>query len=244
MPGGGTLAIETRDVVVNETQAGESKGFNAGPIVMMRVEDSGIGMDRDTLEHAFEPFFTTKGMGKGTGLGLATVYGIVKQHGGHISVASEPGHGTVFSLYFPRAGTSKGPSGPAANPAREMNGTETILLTEDEADVRSLAARILSRLGYTVLQAGNAAAAIQQSKTHAGPLHLLVTDVVLPDQNGRIIYETIAGSRRETRVLYMSGYAGEVISSHGLLDEGIDFLPKPFTAQMLATRVREILDRT
>jgi CheY-like chemotaxis protein len=207
---------------------------------MLSVSDTGIGMDRETQARIFEPFFTTKERTKGTGLGLSTVFGIVKQCGGNIWVYSEVGAGTTFKIYFPRAeGAVDRPSVP---PARELTGAETVLLVEDEESVRNVAAGILRRYGYHVLIANDPSAAIPLCRSHAGPIELLLTDVVMPKMNGRQLAHSIQALRPEIKVLFMSGYTDDVISHHGLLDSGMSFVQKPLTPLALAGKVREVLN--
>ncbi len=240
MPGGGKLTIETANVRLDEAycQAYEAK---PGDYVMLAVTDTGCGMDAETRARVFEPFFTTKGKEHGTGLGLAMVYGIVQQHHGFINVYSEPGIGSSFKLYLPRVFLEPEPIGVAADPL--ARGNETVLLVEDEEVVRSLARRILERQGYTVLEAAEAASALLACSRHAGPIHLLLTDVVMPTTNGRELYGRLAALRPELKVLYMSGYTENVVAHHGVLEPGIEFLQKPFTIETLSRRVREVLDQ-
>ncbi len=242
MPGGGKLIIETRNVTLNQEYVRTHPGSKPGRYVMLAVTDTGIGMDEETKAHIFEPFFTTKG-GEGTGLGLSQVYGIVKQSGGSIWVYSEPGRGTTFKIYLPRV------DAPAAEPAEpkehagELKGSETVLLVEDDETVRDLACSVLKRFGYEVLEAKNPTEALRLSEGHEGPIHLLITDVIMPGMNGKELAERLQEGRPELRVLYASGYTDNVIVSHGLLDSGVDFLAKPFGPDNLLRKVREILDR-
>jgi len=242
MPSGGSLTFETANVSLDESYAEDHPGVKAGDYVQIAVSDTGMGMTEEVKIHLFEPFFTTKARGKGTGLGLATVYGIVEQSGGHIEVYSELGMGTTFKVYFPRvderADVASQDSAPKALPA----GSETILLVEDEALVRQPAVRILEQSGYRVLEAGHPDEAIALAEIHRGTIHMLVTDVIMPTMNGRELAERIRRSRPDIQVLYISGYTDATISQHGVLDEGITLLQKPFSPSALAVRVREMLD--
>jgi PAS domain S-box-containing protein len=228
MPQGGTLTIETANVELDETYTRRHPGANAGRFVMLAVSDTGHGMDAAIKARIFEPFFTTKDPGKGTGLGLATVFGIVKQSGGSIGVYSEPGHGTTFKVYLPRVDEAIDQTATGAAPTL-ARGSETILLVEDDDEVRALAPA--------------PAEALQLAGSHSGPIHLLVTDVVLPQLSGRGLAERLAPEHRDLRVLYMSGYTDDAIVRHGMLEEGTAFLQKPFTPFTLLWKVREVLDR-
>ena len=242
MPNGGKLTIETSNVDLDQEYAAHHASVNPGPYVRLVVSDTGCGMDQETQARIFEPFFTTKEKGKGTGLGLATVYGIVKQSGGDIWVYSEPGQGTTFKIHLPRLQSAAAP-GPTANPVQTRSaGTETILLVEDEEGVRNIAKRILSRAGYTVLTTGTASDALLTCKMHPGKIHLLLTDIVMPQMSGKVLAEHVALVSPETKVLYMSGYTDNAIVHHGTLDPGTNFIGKPFTAANLARKVREVLD--
>ena len=243
MPHGGKLTIETANVVLDESYARLHTPLEPGEYVMLAISDTGAGMDTETQTHIFEPFFTTKGP-KGTGLGLSTVYGIIKQSEGFIWVYSEPGKGSTFKIYLPRvsaAGAALAPQ-PAVAPATSGKAHETILLVEDESKLRRLARFALAGEGYTVLEAADGAAAIRVANTYPGPIHLLLTDVIMPVMNGRELAQRISALRPETRVLYMSGYTENVIGHNGMLDEGVSLLQKPFSLPALKTRVREVLD--
>jgi PAS domain S-box-containing protein len=231
MPRGGRLTVETANVEPED-----------GRYVMLSVSDTGIGMDAETCRRVFEPFFTTKEPGKGTGLGLATVYGIVAQSGGSIRVHSEPGQGTTFKVFLPRVDDPlASEAGPAERPAD--GGSETLLVAEDEDGVRSLICEILRELGYHVLEAPRPEMAIKAMREGARPVHLLLTDVVMPGMDGRQLAEKLTTLQPGLRVLYMSGYTGEAIAEHGVLEHGTQFLQKPFTPDALARKVREVLDQ-
>jgi two-component system, cell cycle sensor histidine kinase and response regulator CckA len=245
MPEGGTLTIGTRTVDLNESDAQMHWPATPGRYAVLAVSDTGIGMDAVTQARIFEPFFTTKEVGKGTGLGLATVYGIVKQGGGFISVYSEPGMGTTVRIYLPIAdggeAVDAAPDVPPDQLPALRRGTETILLVEDDEFVRALVRDFLTRYGYTVLTAGRPEEALAISGRHSGALHLLLTDVVMPGMSGRALAQRLAAARPGVRVLYMSGYPGETIVHHGLLGAGIEFIGKPFTPGDLLMRVQAML---
>ena len=241
MPDGGRLTIETADVVLDQAYAREYPYVTPGPYVVLTVSDTGHGMDAATRKRVFEPFFTTKPTGKGTGLGLATVYGIAKQSGGHIHVDSERGRGTTFKVYLPRTDEVEAVRQPAPDDHRPLGGNATILLVEDEAVVRKFAHRVLESYGYTVHASADPRQAIEFANARAGPIDLIVTDVVLPEMNGRAMAALLQQQHPESKVLYISGYADQAIVHHGVLDEGTCFLPKPFTAEALARSVREVL---
>jgi CheY-like chemotaxis protein len=242
MPGGGKLLIETANVELDESVAARYVDVRPGPYVLLAVSDDGIGMDADTIGRVFEPFFTTKDVGKGTGLGLSTVFGIVKQSGGDIGVHSEPGRGTTFKVYLPRVRKPVDQVEESVADEEPPGGSETILVAEDEEIVRSFEREALTELGYTVLEAHGPGHALELARDHSGVIHLLVTDVVMPELSGRELAERLAKDNPEMRTLYTSGYAAGAIVSHGVLDPGVAFLPKPLSRLTLAQKVREVLD--
>jgi signal transduction histidine kinase len=242
MPEGGVLRIETVSFPVDESYAARHPGLSPGPHVMLAVSDTGVGMDQPTMARIFEPFFTTKEVGKGTGLGLSTAYGIITQHGGSINVHSEKGHGSTFKILLPQL------EGAEAAPPREpvdlvLRGTETILVVEDNPMVRTLLGRLLPSLGYETLTAGGVEECLELVKTRTGSLHLLLTDVVMPTMNGRELYERVRLLRPELKVLFMSGYTTEVIGHHGVIEEGVHFLHKPFSRSALSIKIRAALEQ-
>jgi CheY-like chemotaxis protein len=242
MPKGGRLTVETSDVELDSTYARDHVTVKPGPYVMLAVSDTGMGMSRETMAHIFEPFFTTKESGRGTGLGLSTVYGIVKQSGGYIWVYSEPGMGTTFKVYLPRVAEQVESKGAAVEPPVARKGSETVLLVEDDEGVRVLTSMILSANGYQVLLAQDAAAAERLSEKHAGAIHLLLTDIIIPGTSGRELAKRITKQHPDTRVLYMSGYTDNVLAQGGILEPGVAFLQKPFTPAALVQKVRDVLD--
>ena len=242
MPQGGSITIETQNVELGADYAQEHLEVKPGRYVLMAVTDTGCGMSEETKTRIFEPFFTTKGVGKGTGLGLATVFGIVKQSGGHIGVYSELGRGTTFKIYLPPveepASSGKFPHSPKVAP----HGNETILLVEDEDGVRALTRLALQTHGYTVLEARNGKEALRVSERHEAPLHLLITDVVMPEMGGRLVAEHLTACKPGIKVLFLSGYTDDAVVRHGILEAEVAFLQKPFTPVGLVNKVREVLD--
>jgi CheY-like chemotaxis protein len=242
MPMGGKLTITTANVELDDEYASHHPDVQPGPYVLLGVTDTGLGMDQGTISHIFEPFFTTKEEGKGTGLGLATVFGIVKQSGGDISVKSSSGRGTAFEVYLPQAQAPVDRIEPAATRTKALRGSETILLVEDEELVRTLERKMLEQRGYTVLEAHSVGHALELAQDHPGVIDLLLTDVIMPELSGRELAERLGLVRPSMRILYASGYAADAITRHGVLEPGIAFLPKPLTATSLAEKVREVLD--
>ena len=242
MPDGGKITIETANVEVDELLAGQHLPMEPGHYVRLAVSDTGTGMDKETLSHVFEPFFTTKGPEKGTGLGLATVYGIVKQSGGYVWAYSEPRQGATFSVYLPTATEEAERSKQEAKPQEIMRRSETILLVEDVAPLRDVTRELLERRGYTVLEAADGKLAIEIADRYDGTIALLLTDVMLPKIGGPALAKSLLLRRSGMKVLYMSGYANGAIVDSGVLKPGTAFLPKPFAAKKLAEKVRELLD--
>jgi two-component system, cell cycle sensor histidine kinase and response regulator CckA len=244
MPQGGHLAVAVADVDLGEPAARAHGAAPPGAYSVLSVSDTGCGMDAETRARIFEPFFTTKEQGKGTGLGLATVYGIVEQHGGFIRVESEPGAGTTFRVYFPRAAPAAGEAAPARaeQPEPLPRGTEVVLLVEDEGAVRRLTRELLEMQGYTVLEAAGGEEALRLS-AEGGQIDLLLTDVVMPRLSGRELAERLSAERPHLKVLYFSGYTDDIVVRHGLLEHGLAFIQKPFSQEALLRKVREVLDR-
>ncbi|MBU0966788.1 MAG: PAS domain S-box protein [Proteobacteria bacterium] len=240
--GVGKITIETQTVTFDEAYCAEHPGFIPGDFVLLAFSDDGHGMDKEILGKIFEPFFTTKGVGQGTGLGLATVYGVVKQNNGFINVYSEPGQGSTFKIYLPRHAAKEEETRKESPAAPDAQGDETILLVEDEAAILRIARLMLENLGYRVLSASTPGNAITVAREHAGEIHLLLTDVVMPEMNGRDLAKKLISLYPELRSLFMSGYTGNVIAHHGILGEGINFIQKPFSMQALAVKVREALE--
>jgi CheY-like chemotaxis protein len=240
MPRGGRLTLDTSSVELSHLLRHSHGEVPPGSYVVLSVTDTGCGMTPDVLSHLFEPFFTTKEVGKGTGLGLPTVYGIVEQTGGHIRVESEPGRGTRFVIYLPKV---EGEIGTAANDRRLLprRGHETILLVEDEASLREITQELLELDGYRVLTAQDGAHALLASREEAGVIDLLITDVVMPGMSGPELADRILLQRPRTKVLFISGYTADAIDHHGVGDGGTSLLHKPFTSEALSWRVREVL---
>jgi CheY-like chemotaxis protein len=242
MARGGKLIIATANEVIDAADPARYGDTPAGRWVSLSVTDSGTGMDSGTLQRIFEPFFTTKGVGKGTGLGLSMVYGIVKQSGGHIHVVSEPGKGSTFTIFLPVV------DGPEETPETDLRaktslqGSETVLLVEDEEMVRTLGERTLRNHGYQVLSAAHGPAALDLMDRHSGSIELLLTDVVMPQMSGKELADVVSQRHPTVKVLYMSGYTDDTIVDHGVLQQGVSLLQKPFTPGGMARRVREVLD--
>jgi len=240
MPQGGRLLIETKNVDLRPEDAPRHPDLKPGAYVLLAVTDTGAGMDESTKRRIFEPFFTTKELGRGTGLGLATVYGIVNQSGGAIEVSSEPGSGSCFRLYFPR--TDAPIEKPAPAPSAPRGGRETILVVEDEEPLRQLVSLVLRKAGYTVIEAADGEKALAAARAHRGPLHLLVTDVIMPGMSGRDLADEMSALLPETKILFVSGYTDDALVPQGRLDPGKEFLAKPFTPPVLIHKVRQVLD--
>ena len=243
MPTGGKLTIETANAAVDASAAKKVPEARPGAYALLTVADTGCGMDDEVQAHLFEPFFTTKELGKGTGLGLATVYGIVQQSGGHVTVASEPGKGSTFCIYLPQVQENTAAAQPSPRPVEPTRGKEIILLAEDEDAVRSFARQVLQRSGYEVLEARNGEEALLLGQSHPGPIHVLVTDVVMPQLSGYDLAQQLCPSRPDMKVLYLSGYTDSIIFRRGLVVSGPAFLQKPFKPEELSGKVREVLDR-
>lgn len=240
--GTGEILIESRNIDSLPTDDPDSPDARR-EYVLLEVSDNGPGMDEEVIANLFEPFFTTKEMGKGTGLGLATVYGIVKQNGGLINVYSGPGRGASFKIHLPRAAASPVPAHATGGGTRAASGTETILVAEDERGILELIATILKRAGYTVLPCPNAKEALESARNHEGPIHLLLSDVVMPGMNGKELQEQILALQPNIKTVFMSGYPESVIANHGIIDTEADFIQKPFAVADLIAKIREVLDR-
>ncbi|MCC6860858.1 MAG: response regulator [Bryobacterales bacterium] len=242
MPNGGSIFIETANVELDAEYARTHLGVHAGVYAMLAVTDTGRGMGPETMNHLFEPFFTTKAPGKGTGLGLSTVYGIVKQAGGDIWVYSEPGKGTTFKIYLPRVEEGAEAGRPKAPSVARARGTESVLVVEDDPEVRTMIGRILTQQGYRVLEAADGAAALNLAREQREPIHLLLTDVIMSDLSGRALAKLLAADRPDLKVLFMSGYTGSAAVQIGELDPGVQFIQKPFRPDALSRKIREVLD--
>jgi CheY-like chemotaxis protein len=238
------VTIETSNISLDDQTAAKHVSVKPGEYVMLSVSDTGSGMDEETQSRIFEPFFTTKDLGKGSGLGLSTVYGIVKQSGGNIWVYSELGLGTVFKVYLPRIDTVSSTVETLVQETAAPRGSGTILLVEDEDIVRGLTRKILTQAGYNVLDANGGEEAIHLCRTHVGPIDLLLTDVVMPEISGKEVADRLLELRPKIRVLYMSGYTDEAIVQHGVLDANVEFIQKPFTCVRLAQKVTDVLNRS
>jgi two-component system cell cycle sensor histidine kinase/response regulator CckA len=243
MPDGGNLILETFNIAVEQNPSGKKLAVNAGDYVALSVCDTGSGMDGETRRRLFEPFFTTKETGKGTGLGLATVYGIIRQSNGTIFVDSEPGQGTTFTIYLPREADQNKSRARKTKAREKLSGSETILLVEDEDMVRQLAERVLKEYGYTVLVSTHGAEALEMAEKHSDSIQLMVTDVVMPGGlNGKQLADRMAASRPEMKVLYISGYADGSLFSSTERDAQVHLLEKPFSPVVLVQKARELLD--
>ncbi|HZE94951.1 MAG TPA: ATP-binding protein, partial [Gemmatimonadales bacterium] len=242
MPDGGTLTIETGNARLDENYAARHVSVVPGAYVMLAVTDTGCGMNEETKARMFEPFFTTKPPGRGTGLGLSTVYGIVKQSGGNIWLYSEPGRGTTFKIYLPTVEALPEDIGKVVPAEAAHHGGGTVLVVEDDDQLRRLTHRALAARGYTVLEADRGRAALDIARRHKGKIDLLLTDVVMPDTNGRKLADALRAARPGLRVLYMSGYPDGAIASHGMLEHGVAYLAKPFSTEAITRKVREVLD--
>jgi len=242
MPSGGRIIVETANVDLDKAYASEHVTVKPGSYVMLAVSDTGTGISAETAAHIFEPFFTTKGGTKGTGLGLATVYGIVKQSGGYIWVYSEPGKGATFKVYFPRVDEQAEASTRGSKATSTKRGSETLLLVEDDDAVRELTEEVLSSQGYKVITASGPKQAEEIAAARGKEIDLVVTDVIMPTLSGRELVKRLMAMNPKLRVLYMSGYTDNVIAQGGVLEEGLAFLQKPFTPRTLTQKVREVLD--
>jgi two-component system cell cycle sensor histidine kinase/response regulator CckA len=240
MPNGGVLTIETANIALDQEFVADHPGSSAGPHVMLAISDTGAGMDRGAQEHLFEPFYTTKEQGRGTGLGLATVYGIVKQSGGSIFVYSELNRGTSFKIFLPRLERAVDVARPTAD-VGDLDGHETILVVEDQPEVRSVIHKALSRHGYRVLMATNGSEAVEIAAAHGDRIDLLITDVVMPGLSARELAERFRRQHPAGRVLYMSGYTDDTVVQRGILEQSVEFIQKPFTPATLLRRVRQVL---
>jgi len=239
----GKVIIETGNADFDEDYCKDHLDFIPGEYVFLAVSDTGCGMDGDTLKNIFEPFFTTKESGKGTGLGLATVYGIVKQNSGFIHVYSESGQGTTFRIYLPRHRTKERFLSEKREEQPVPRGNEAILLVEDEAAMLRMIKTMLERLGYTVAAAKTPGEAIKYAQKNKGEIHLILTDVVMPEMNGRDLANRLLTTHPDLKCLFMSGYTADAIARHGVLDEGANFVQKPFSKEQLGAKIRQVLDK-
>jgi CheY-like chemotaxis protein len=242
-PGVGTITIETENVILDDSNCFSRAGFTPGEYVQLTVGDTGAGMTKEVLDHIFEPFFTTKDLGRGTGLGLATVYGIITQNGGFIDVCSKPSEGTTFTIYLPRFQADNEQS-PEENAPKEKprGGTETILLVEDNRALLELCETVLADFGYKVISTQSPREAIPLAEEYAGDIHLLITDVVMPEMNGRELAEQFRLIRPTMACLFMSGHTADMVAHRGIIDEGVHFISKPFRTDELARAVRAALE--
>jgi CheY-like chemotaxis protein len=248
MPAGGRLTIETANLDLDESYASGHADVTPGPYVMLAVNDTGMGIPEQIRAYIFDPFFTTKELGKGTGLGLSTVYGIVKQSGGHIWVYSEPGSGTSFKIYFPSVDSNAEPK-PTGHDVeveklKTTGGSETLLIVEDDASLRQFVSTVLRERGYHILEAENGIEALAISSRFTGPIDAVLTDVIMPKMGGRELSAALMAQRGEIKVLFMSGYTNDAVVLHDLLEVHMPFLQKPFTPDVVARKVRDLLDRT
>ncbi|MFW5770690.1 MAG: ATP-binding protein, partial [Spirochaetota bacterium] len=241
MPNGGDLIIETTNVTLDILYSDEYHQIEPGEYVLLTISDTGTGIDRETIENIFDPFYTTKPHGMGTGLGLSTVYGIVRQHRGHIHVYSEPGKGSTFKIYFPREKEEVTNARTDSKPDEIVSGDETILLVEDETMVREMTARVLQSIGYSIIEASSAEEALEKAGTYNGTLHLLLTDIIMQDMNGIDLYQRISSKRPGLKVLFMSGYNPDLLDSLDLLVSTDNYIQKPFSIKTLSTMIRNIL---
>jgi two-component system sensor histidine kinase EvgS len=240
----GKITIETGNAAFDQAYCADHPGFVPGEYALLAISDDGRGMDRETQDKMVEPFFTTKELGQGTGLGLATVYGVVKQNNGFINVYSEPGKGTTFKIYLARQAVEDVEPQKKSEEAIPRSQGETVLVVEDEVSLLKLASEILDKLGYTVLTAGTPDKALRLVENYTGEIHLLMTDVILPEMNGRDLAKQIKAIRPAMKCLFMSGYTADVIAHRGMLDEGVQFIPKPFSMRELAAKVRTALEKS
>jgi CheY-like chemotaxis protein len=240
--GNGRLTIETGNRAIGSEYCITNLEASPGEYVCLTVSDTGSGMDKETLTHIFEPFYTTKELGKGTGLGLATVYGAVKQNNGFINIYSEPGHGTTFSIYLPRYLGEEIQTQLEGKEISIPRGNETILVVEDDMAILNYAKQILESLGYTIIAENSPSEAIRIASENAGNIQLLISDVIMPEMNGRELLTALLPLSPQLKCLYMSGYTSDIIARHGILSSGVNFIQKPFSMSGFATKVREVLD--